>query len=39
MHADEVDLKSSVGLILKALDKERSAGGLVPQVLDLIKTR
>ena len=36
-HADEGDLQSCAGLILKALDKERRAGGVGPQVLHLIK--
>ena len=39
MHADEGDLQSCAGQILKALDKERMAGGVGPQVLRLIKTR
>ena len=38
-HADEGDLQSCAGLILKALDKERMAGKVGPQVLHLIKTR
>ena len=38
-HADEGDLQTSAGLILKALDKERRASGVGPQVLHLIKTR
>ena len=38
-HAEEGDLQSSAGLILKALDKERRAGGFGPQVIHLIKTR
>ncbi len=38
-HADEGDLRSCAGLILKALDKERRASGVGPQVLHLIKTR
>ena len=38
-HADLGDLQSSAGLILKALDKERRAGGVGPQVLHLIKTK
>ena len=38
-HADEGDLQSSAGLILKALEKERMAVGVGPQVLHLIKTR
>jgi len=36
-YADEGDLQSSADLILKALDKERRARGLGPQVLHLIK--
>jgi len=39
VHADEGDLQLSAGLILKALDKERRASGVGPQVLHLIKTR
>ncbi len=39
VHADEGDLESSAVFILKALDKERRAGGVGPQVLHLIKTR
>ena len=38
-HADEGDLQSCAGSILKALDKQRRAGGVGPQVLHLIKTR
>ena len=38
-HAHEGDLQSCAGLILKALDKERRASGLGPQVLHLIKTK
>ena len=38
-HADEGDLQTCAGLILKALDKERMACGVGPQVLHLIKTR
>ena len=38
-HANEEDLHLCTGLILKALDKERRAGGVGPQVLHLIKTR
>ena len=38
-HAHAGDLQSSADLILKALDKERRARGLGPQVLHLIKTR
>ncbi len=37
VHADEGDLQTSAGLILKALDKERRARGVGPQVLHLIK--
>ena len=39
VHAYEGDLQSSACLILKALDKERRARGVGPQVLHLIKTR
>ena len=38
LYADVGDLQSCAGLILKALDKERRAGGVGPQVLHLIKT-
>ena len=38
-HADVGDLQTCAGLILKALDKERRAYGVGPQVLQLIKTR
>ena len=38
-HANDGDLQTSAGLILKALDQERRAGGVGPQVLHLIKTR
>ena len=38
-HADEGNLQTSAGLILKALDQERRAGSVGPQVLHLIKTR
>ena len=38
-HADEGNLQSCAGLILKALDKERRANRVGPQVLHLIKTR
>ncbi|MBW3042594.1 hypothetical protein [Prochlorococcus marinus] len=38
-HADEGNLQSCAALILKALDKERMAGRVGPQVLHLIKTR
>ena len=37
LHANEGDLQTSAGLILKALDQERRAGGVGPQVLHLIK--
>ena len=39
MHAYEGNLQTSAGLILKALDQERRAGGVGPQVLHLIKTK
>ena len=39
VHADEGNLQTSAGLILKALDQERRAFGVGPQVLHLIKTR
>tara|TARA_Y100001968_G_scaffold249687_1_gene234567 strand:- start:354 stop:563 length:210 start_codon:yes stop_codon:yes gene_type:complete len=39
VHADEGDLQSCACLILKALDKERMASKVGPQVLHLIKTR
>ena len=38
-HANQGDLQSCAGLILKALDKERKASVVGPQVLHLIKTR
>ena len=38
-HADKGDLQLCAGLILKALDKERMAGRVGPQVLQIIKTR
>ena len=38
-HAHEGDLQLSAGLILKALDQERRALGVGPQVLHLIKTK
>jgi len=38
-HAKEGNLQSCAGLILKALDKERMARGVGPQVLHLIKTK
>ena len=39
VHAKEGDLQMSAGLILKALDQERRACRVGPQVLHLIKTR
>ena len=39
VQAGEGDLQTCAGLILKALDQERRAGGVGPQVLHLIKTR
>ncbi len=39
VHANEGDLQSCAGIILKALDKERRAVRVGPQVLHLIKTR
>ena len=39
VHADQGDLQSCAGLILKALDKERMASVVGPQVLHLIKTK
>ena len=39
VHADEGDLQTSACLILKALDQERRASVVGPQVLHLIKTR
>ncbi len=39
VHADEGDIQTSAGLILKALDQERRASGVGPQVLHLIKTK
>ena len=38
LHAGEGDLQTSAIFILKALDKERRASGVGPQVLHLIKT-
>ena len=38
LYVEEGDLKSCAGLILQALEKERRAGGIGPQVLHLIKT-
>ena len=39
LQADEGDLQSCAFFILKALDKERRAFGIGPQVLHLIKTK
>tara|TARA_B100000579_G_scaffold395369_1_gene373359 strand:- start:471 stop:659 length:189 start_codon:yes stop_codon:yes gene_type:complete len=39
IHADQGDLQSCAGFILKALDKERRSSGIGPQVLHLIKPR
>ena len=39
VHAHEGNLQTCAGLILKALDKERRAASVGPQVLHLIKTR
>ena len=38
-YANDGDLQSCAGLVLKALDKERKACGVGPQVLHLIKTK
>ncbi len=38
-HAEAGDLQASAALILKALDQERRARGVGPQVLQLIKPR
>ena len=38
-HAQAGDLKSAATLILKALEQERRAGVIGPQVLQLIKPR
>ncbi len=38
-YAESGDLKAAATLILKALDQERRAGGIGPQVLQLIKPR
>ena len=37
IHAEAGDLKSAATLILKALDQERRAGTIGPQILQLIK--
>ena len=39
LHAEAGDLKASATLILKALDQERRASGIGPQILQLIKPR
>ncbi len=39
VRAGEGDLQTSAGFILKALDQERRARGVGPQVLHLIKTK
>ena len=39
IHAEAGDLKVSASYILKALDQERRAGAIGPQVLQLIKPR
>ena len=39
VQADEGDVQSCAGFILKGLDKERRAVDVLPQVLHLIKTR
>ena len=39
LHAEAGDLKAAAILILKALDQERRAGAIGPQVLQLIKPR
>ena len=38
-QAESGDLQAAGALILKALDQERRAGGVGPQVLQLIKPR
>ncbi len=38
-HAESGNLKAAASLILKALDQERRAGAIGPQVLQLIKPR
>ncbi len=37
IHAESGDLKAAATLILKALDQERRANGIGPQVMQLIK--
>ncbi len=39
VHAEAGDLESAGAMILKALDQERRAGVVGPQVLQLIKPR
>ncbi len=39
LHAEAGDLQVAAAFILKALDQERRAGGVGPQVLQLIKPR
>ena len=39
VHAESGDLKAAASLILKALDQERRAGVIGPQILQLIKPR
>ncbi len=39
IHAESGDLKAAATSILKALDQERRANGIGPQVLQLIKPR
>ena len=39
IHAESGDLKAAATLILKALDQERRASGIGPQILQLITPR
>ena len=39
IHAETGDFKASATFILKALDQERRASDIGPQVLQLIKTK
>ena len=39
IHAEAGDLKAAATLILRALDQERRAGVIGPQILQLIKPR
>ena len=39
IEAEAGDVKAAATLILKALDQQRRAGGIGPQVLQLIKPR